>query len=144
MFPASSFFFKVQSKIGVCIIHWHTLRPVQTLATLLANKTQHCFAQHVASVCTPCCVLLSVVGSSWMKFETGQTSEPTSANISIVSRSSKRGPTMFRSFAKHIQQCCAGARALHATYPLYSHLKTQQCCVLLRAFARAFIYGEIR
>ena len=28
-----------------------------------------------------------------MKFETGQTSEPTSANISIVSRSSKRGPT---------------------------------------------------
>ena len=27
-----------------------------------------------------------------MKFETGQTSEPTSANISIVSRSSKRGP----------------------------------------------------
>ena len=26
-----------------------------------------------------------------MKFETGQTSEPTSANISIVSRSSKRG-----------------------------------------------------
>ena len=27
-----------------------------------------------------------------MKFETGQTSEPTSANISIVSWSSKRGP----------------------------------------------------
>ena len=37
------------------------LRPVQTLATLLANKTQHCWAQHVASVCTPCCVLLCVV-----------------------------------------------------------------------------------
>ena len=52
-----------------------------------------------------------------MKFETGQTSEPTSANISIVSRSSKRGPTMLRSFAQHIQQCCAGARPLHATYP---------------------------
>ena len=52
-----------------------------------------------------------------MKFETGQTSEPTRANISSVSRSSKRGPTMLRSFAQHIQQCCAGARALHATYP---------------------------
>ena len=38
-----------------------------------------------------------------MKFETGQTSEPTSANISIVSRSSMRGPTMLRSFAQHIQ-----------------------------------------
>ena len=31
-----------------------------------------------------------------MKFETGQTSEPTSANISIVSLSSMRGPTMLR------------------------------------------------
>ena len=38
-----------------------------------------------------------------MKFETGQTSEPTSANISIVSRSSKRGP---------LQQCCV---RLHST-----------------------------
>ena len=38
------------------------LRPVQTLATLLANKTQHCWAQHVASVCTPSCVLLRLVG----------------------------------------------------------------------------------
>ena len=46
-----------------------------------------------------------------MKFKTGQTSEPTSANISIVSRSSKRGPTMLRSFAQHIQHCCAGALA---------------------------------
>ena len=51
-----------------------------------------------------------------MKFETGQTSEPTSANISIFSRSSKRGPTMLRSFAQHIQQCCAGACTLNATY----------------------------
>ena len=91
-----------------------------------------------------------------MKFETGQTSEPTSANISIVSRSSKRGPTMLRSFAQHIQQCCAGARALHAMYPhkymrtrnqhgirdgkcpLYSHLKTQDvvtCCERLHTSA---------
>ena len=47
-----------------------------------------------------------------MKFETGKTSEPTSVNISIVSRSSKRGPTMLRSFAQHIEKCCADARAL--------------------------------
>ena len=63
-----------------------------------------------------------------MKFETGQTSEPTSANISIVSWSSKRGPTMLRPFAqhilKHIQQCCAGARALHATYP-HKYMRTR-------------------
>ena len=91
-----------------------------------------------------------------MKFETGQTSEPTSANISIVSRSSKRGPTMLRSFAQHIQQCCAGAHALHATYP-HKNMRTRNqhgvgddgkrpesfvfsskdptCCDLLRAFA---------
>ena len=83
-----------------------------------------------------------------MKFETGQTSEPTSANISIVSRSSKRGPTMLCSFAQHIQQCCAGVLALQtknrvvcmelwvfvSQSPLYSHLKTQHvvtCCELL-------------
>ena len=41
------------------------LRPGQTLATLLANKTQCCWAQHVASVCTPCCVLLGVVATCW-------------------------------------------------------------------------------
>ena len=38
-----------------------------------------------------------------MKFETGQTSEPTSANISIVSRSSKRGPTMLRIQTKYMR-----------------------------------------
>ena len=37
------------------------------------------FVHHV--VC--CCVLLRLVGSCWMRFETGQTSEPASANISI-------------------------------------------------------------
>ena len=51
-----------------------------------------------------------------MKFETGQTSAPTSANISIVSRSSKRGPTMMGSLAQHIQQSCTGARTLHAIH----------------------------
>ena len=110
------------------------------------------FAHHV--VC--CCVLLRLVGSCWMKFETGQTSEPTSANISIVSRSSKRGPTMLRSFAQHILKAhptmlrrrtrttCHVSTQIHANKkstwrrrwktsqsPLYSHLKTQHvvtCC----------------
>ena len=34
---------------------------VQTDATLLANNSQHCWMLRVASVCTPCCVLLGVV-----------------------------------------------------------------------------------
>ena len=29
---------------------------------LLANKSQHCWKLHVVSVCTPCCMLLCVVG----------------------------------------------------------------------------------
>ena len=80
-----------------------------------------------------------------MKFETGQTSEPTSANISIFSRSLKRGPTMLHSFAQHIQQCCTGTRApksgmygivgicVPASFVFSS--KDPTCCDLLRAFA---------
>ena len=41
---------------------------MQTDATLLANNSQH-----VASVCTPCCMLLGVIWSCCAKFETGQT-----------------------------------------------------------------------
>ena len=80
-----------------------------------------------------------------MKFETGQTSEPTSAKISIVSRSSKHGPTMLRSFAQHFQQC--GARARVPKSGMYGIVgicvpesfvfssKDPTCCDLLRAFA---------
>ena len=46
---------------------------MQTEATVLANNFQHCWMLHVASVCTPCCMLLRVVGSCCAKFETGQT-----------------------------------------------------------------------
>ena len=38
--------------------------PVQTDATLLANNSQHCWMLHVASVFTPCCMLLRVVAQS--------------------------------------------------------------------------------
>ena len=40
------------------------LSPVQTDATLLANNSQHCWMLHVASVCTPCYMLLDVVAQS--------------------------------------------------------------------------------
>jgi len=46
---------------------------VQTDATLLTNNSQHCWMLHVASVCTPCCMLLDVVACCCAKFETGQT-----------------------------------------------------------------------
>ena len=50
-----------------------SLSRVQTDAILLANNSQHCWMLHVASVCTPCCMLLDVVACYWAKFETGQT-----------------------------------------------------------------------
>ena len=46
---------------------------MQTEATELANNFQHCWMLHVASVFTPCCMLLRVVWSCCAKFETGQT-----------------------------------------------------------------------
>ena len=58
---------------------------VQTDATLLASNSQHCWMSHFASVCTPCCMLLRVVGSCCAKFETDQT---------------------FRNNSQHCWQCC--------------------------------------
>ena len=46
------------------------LSPVQTDVTLLANNSQHCWMLNVASVCTPCCMLLDVVACCCAKFKT--------------------------------------------------------------------------
>ena len=59
-----------------------------------------------------------------MKFETGQTSEPTSANISIVSRSSKRGPKMLRSFAQNLHSTSNNVAPAHAHYMPRIHANT--------------------
>ena len=53
---------------GLC-----TLNPMQTGSTLLANNPKLCWILRVAPVCTPCCMLLRVVGSCCAKFETDQT-----------------------------------------------------------------------
>ena len=37
----------------------------QTDARLLANNSQHCWILHVASFCTPCCMLMDVVALSF-------------------------------------------------------------------------------
>ena len=41
--------------------------------TAQMKRTQHYWMLHVASGCTPYCMLLRVVGSCCAKFETGQT-----------------------------------------------------------------------
>ena len=70
--------------ICALIINFLCLNTVQTDATLLANNSQHCWMLHVASVSTPCCMLLDVVACRCAKFDTDQTFQPTTPNISFV------------------------------------------------------------
>ena len=67
-----------------------SLSPVKTDVTLLVNNSQHCWMLHVASVCTLCCMLLDVVACCCATFETGQTFQPATPNISFVPWSLKR------------------------------------------------------
>ena len=90
--------------------------PVQTDATLLANNSQHCWMLHVASVCTPCFMLLDVAACCCAKFETGQTCQPTTPNISFVLWSPKRSATMLDPFAQLFQHCWGHARSLRMDY----------------------------
>ena len=62
------------------------LSAVQTdVFLLLASNSQHFCVLRVASVCTPCSNSLRVVGSCCAKFETCQTFNPTTPNISFFS-----------------------------------------------------------
>ena len=49
----------------------------------MTNNSQHCRMLQVASVCTPCFMLLDVVACCCAKFETCQTFQPTTLNISL-------------------------------------------------------------
>ena len=57
---------------------------VQTDATLFANSSQRFWMLHVAYVCTPCCMLLRVVGRSCAKFETGRTLSYVQADAALL------------------------------------------------------------
>ena len=67
-----------------------------------------------------CCVrlhiLLHVVGCCWAKFETSQTFQPTTPNISFVPWSPKRSATMLNPFAQLFQHCWGRARSLRMVY----------------------------
>ena len=67
-------------------------------------------------VCTPCCMLLDVVACCCAKFETGQTFQPTTPNISFVPWSPKRSATMLDPFAQLFQHCWGHARSLRMVY----------------------------
>ena len=90
------------------LLLYYYLSSVQTDATLLANNSQHCWMLHVASVCTPCCMLLDVVACCCAKFETGQTFQPTTPNISFVPWLPKHSKTTFRQhcWRNNVGSCC--------------------------------------
>ena len=71
---------------------------------------------HVASVCTPCWMLLDVVACCCTTFETSQTFQPTTPNISLVLWSPKLSPTMLDPFAQLFQHCWGHARSLRMVY----------------------------
>ena len=70
--------------------------------------------------CVTCCVrlhtLLHVVGCCCAKFETSQTFQPTTLNISFVLWSPKRSATMLDPFARFFQHCRGHARWLCMAY----------------------------
>ena len=47
--------------------------PTKPSSKAPCKRTQHCWMSHVKSVCTPCCMLMQVVGSCCEKVETDQT-----------------------------------------------------------------------
>ena len=98
------------------VLTYKVLGCVQTGATLLTNNSQHCWMLHVASVCTPCYMLLDVVACCCAKFETGQTFQPTTPNISFVLWSPKRSATMLDPFAQLFQHCWGRASSLRMVY----------------------------
>ena len=126
----------------------------------MTNNSQHCRMLQVASVCTPCFMLLDVVACCCAKFETCQTFQPTTLNISLFR--DRRSVTQQCWICLHSSSNIVGAtHAYYAwftkTYGLYpSHdalqvptllgavssvcgplpTRTQQLATLLGLFAR--------
>ena len=76
---------------------------------------------------TPCCMLLHVVACC-AKFETGQTFEPTTPNISFVSWSPTYSATTFSQLFQH---CWGHARALHMVSKFLRVVSFSRCTVNL-------------
>ena len=85
------------------------LSPVQTDATLL--DVTCCVRLH-----TLLHIQLDVVACCCSKFETGQTFQPTTPNISFVLWSPKRSSTMLDPFTRFFQHCRGHARSLRMDY----------------------------
>ena len=65
-----------------------------------AKRSQNCWMLRVASVCTPCCMLLRLVGSCCAKFETGQTFSYVQTDATTPNIVGSCRPTILRLLAR--------------------------------------------
>ena len=99
---------------------------------------------HVTPVCTPCRILLHVVGSCCAKFQTGQTLEPTTPNIYFVWWSSKRSTTMLNPFAQLFHAVSQGYKILWVvSFPrcTISPKMVGSCCIRLQVALRFLTFS---
>ena len=128
---------------------WPVSSPVQTDATLLANNSQYCWMLHVTSVCTPCCMLMSVVGSCCEKCEAGQTFshvQTNATNPNIVGPTLERLSIAFTANGKREfvprDQCCLlfiDYTKIARFTPILSRIIVLSCFYLLISHCENFL-----
>ena len=92
---------------------------VQTDATLLANNSQHCWTLHVASICTPCCVLLGVVVQS-LKLVKFLAMWKWIQQLPTMLHPFAPGYSLFQELLSHATNLF---RSLHMTIPIFCHFR---------------------
>ena len=112
--------------------------PVQTDATLLANNSQHCWMLHIASVCTPCFMLLDVAACCCAKFETSQTCQPTTPNIFFFCS------VIAEAYCNNVGSVCAALPTLLGPRTLITHgLQRLMGCILPTMHCRSQTCWEL-
>ena len=87
------------------------------LSQALCKSVQNCWMLHVASVCSPCCMLLRVVGSYCAKFETGQTFSYVQTDATTPNIVGSCWPTILRLFSRGFKFLITGIREfLHRSF----------------------------
>ena len=92
-----------------------------------------------ASVCTPCCMLFRIVGSCYAKFETGQTLEPTTPNVSYIRWSPMcmryNVGSVYPALSNIVEACTRITYGrMGCIFPTI-HCRSQHCWELLHSFA---------
>ena len=96
---------------------WEIVTPLSVISKAPCKRTQHCWLTTPNIVgCYMLRPFAHPVACCWAKFETGQTFQPTTPNISFVPWSPKRGATMLYPFSQLFQHCWGHARSLRMDY----------------------------